>query len=298
MTIVVSGASGLIGTALVAALRQDGRRVVKLVRRTASSPDEVRWDPDAHHLDPAVVSGADAVIHLAGVGIGDRRWSPEYQAKVLDSRVDGTTTVATAIAKAEQPPPVLLSASAVGWYGDTGDRVVHEDEPAGAGFLGEVCQAWEAATTPAADAGSRVVTLRTGLVLSRSGGLLGKIRPLFKAGIGGRLGSGRQYWPWISLRDEVAAIQFLLGAGDVAGPVNLTGPDPVTNAEFTAELARQVHRPALFPVPRFALRIVLSAFADEGVLISQRAVPTVLTEHGFGFTDPTLADALRYALGD
>jgi uncharacterized protein (TIGR01777 family) len=298
MTIVVTGASGLIGTALVAALRQDGHRVVRLVRRPTSGPDEVRWDPAARHLDPAVVSGTDAVIHLAGVGIGDRRWSAEYQAKVLDSRVDGTTTIATAIAKADQPPPVLLSASAVGWYGDTGDRVVREDEPAGAGFLGEVSQAWEASTVRAADAGSRVVTLRTGLVLSRSGGLLGKLRPLFKAGLGGRMGSGRQYWPWISLRDEVAAIGFLLGAGDVAGPVNLTGPEPVTNAEFTAELARQLHRPALFPVPPFALRIVLAGFADEGVLSGQRAVPAVLTEHGFGFTDPTLADALRYALGD
>ena len=297
MTIVVSGASGLIGTALVEALRRDGQRVIELVRRAPTGRDEVRWDPAAHQLDPAVVSGTDAVIHLAGAGVSDRRWSAAYQAQVLDSRVDGTTTIATAIAKADQPPPVLLSSSAVGWYGDTGDRVVGEDDPAGAGFLADVCRAWEAASTPAADAGARVVLLRTGMVLSQSGGLLGKVRPLFKAGLGGRLGSGRQYLPWISLRDEVAAIQFLLAAEGVAGPVNLTGPDPATNAEFTAELARQLHRPALFAVPPFALRIVLAGFADEGVLAGQRAIPAVLTQHGFNFTDPTLADALRYALG-
>jgi uncharacterized protein (TIGR01777 family) len=297
MKIVVSGASGLIGSQLVLQLRGDGHEVVRLVRRAASAADEAEWNPSAHQLDPAVVSGADAVVHLAGAGISDRRWSAGYKAKVLDSRVDGTTTIATAIAAAEKPPAVLLSGSAVGWYGDTGDRVVREDEPAGTGFLADVCRAWEASTQAASDAGARVVQLRSGLVLGGSGGLMDKLLPLFKAGMGGRLGSGRQYWPWISLRDEVSAISYLLSADDVSGPVNLTGPDPATNAEFSAELARQLHRPAVLPVPPFALRIVLDGFADEGVLAGQRAVPGVLEAHGYQFTDPTLSSAIRYALG-
>jgi len=296
MRIVVSGASGLIGTSLVEALRLDGHEVVRLVRRPPSGPDQVQWDPSAGRLDPAAVSGADAIVHLSGAGVGDRPWTSRYKATIIDSRVDTTTTIATAAARAETPPRILISASAVGWYGDTGDRVVREGEPAGRGFLPDVCRAWEASTTPAADAGLRVVHLRTGLVLG-PGGLLGRLVPLFKAGLGGRLGSGRQYWPWISLRDEVAAIQFLLTADDVCGPVNLTGPEPVTNAEFTAELARQVHRPALVAVPGFALRLALGGFANEGVLVSQRVVPGVLLDHGFTFTDATLSSALGYALG-
>lgn len=296
MTIVVSGASGLIGTALVAALRADGQQVIELVRREPSGPDQVRWDPAAGHLDPAVVSGVDGIVHLAGAGIGDRRWSARYKATILGSRIAGTRTIATAVASAEKPPRVLVSASGVTAYGDTGDRVIDEDAPTGGGFLADTCRAWEGCTGPAAEAGVRVVLIRSGLVLAPSGGLLGRLRLLFKAGLGGRLGSGRQYWPWISLRDEVAAIQFLLATEHLHGPVNLTSPKPVTNAEFTAELARQLHRPAIVPVPSFALRIALADFADECVLTGQNAVPAKLTADGFRFADQTLESALRYAL--
>ncbi|TQS44542.1 TIGR01777 family oxidoreductase [Cryptosporangium phraense] len=297
MRIVVSGASGLIGTSLVNAVRADGHEVVRLVRREPGASDEVRWNPAAHDLAPDVVSGADAVVHLAGAGVGDRPWTSGYKRTLIDSRIDGTTTIATAVARAEKPPKVLVSASAVGWYGDRGDQVVREDEPAGAGFLADLCRTWEGATAPAEEAGVRVAHIRSGLVLARSGGLLGRIKPLFALGLGGKLGSGQQYWPWISLRDEVAAIQFVLENDGVRGPVNLTGPEPATNAEFTAELARQLHRPAVVPVPAFALRAALWGFADEGILAGQRAVPSVLLDHGFTFTDPTLDSALRYALG-
>ncbi|MFI5953460.1 TIGR01777 family oxidoreductase [Cryptosporangium sp. NPDC051539] len=296
MRIVVSGASGLIGTSLVNEVRADGHEVVRLVRREPGASDEVRWNPAAHDLSPDVVSGADAVVHLAGAGVGDRPWTPGYKRTLIDSRVDGTTTIAAAIANAEKPPKVLVSASAVGWYGDRGDQVLREDEPAGTGFLADLCRTWESATAPAEEAGVRVAHVRSGLVLAHSGGLLGRIKPLFQLGLGGKLGSGRQYWPWISLRDEVAAIRFVLENDGVRGPVNLTGPEPATNAEFTAELARQLHRPAVVAVPAFALRAALWGFADEGILAGQRAIPAVLSEHGFSFADSTLSSALRYAL--
>lgn len=296
MKIVVSGASGLIGTSLVDALRRDGHEVARLVRREPTGPDQVRWDPAAGRLDPAALSGADAVVHLSGAGVGDRRWTSRYQATLIDSRVSSTTTIATAAANADKPPKTLISASGIDAYGDRGNHEIREDEPFGSGFLADLCRVWETSTAPAEEAGIRVAHLRSGLVMGPSGGLMGRLKPLFKAGMGGRLGSGRQYWPWISLRDEVAAIQFLLTAEDVAGPVNLVGPERVTNAEFTAEFARQVNRPALAPVPAFALRIALGGFADAGILSSKRAVPGVLLDHGFEFTDATLASALRYSL--
>ncbi|GAA0244614.1 TIGR01777 family oxidoreductase [Cryptosporangium japonicum] len=296
MRIVVSGASGLIGTSLVEDLRRDGHEVLRLVRREPTGPDQLRWDPAAGRLDPAALSGADAIVHLSGAGVGDRRWTSRYKATLIDSRVDSTRTIATAAARAEKPPKVLISASGIDAYGDTGDRELREDAPFGTGFLADLCRVWEAATGPAEEAGIRVAHLRSGLVMGPSGGLMGRLKPLFKAGLGGRLGSGRQWWPWISLRDEVAAIRFLL-TEDVSGPVNLVGPEPVTNAEFTAEFARQVHRPALAPVPPFALRLALGDFADNGILSSKRAVPGVLLDHGFHFTDATLASALRYSLG-
>jgi uncharacterized protein (TIGR01777 family) len=296
--VAVTGASGLIGSALVPALRADGHEVIRLVRRTPRTADEHRWDPQHHRIDPGVLTDVDAVIHLAAAGIGDRRWSDKHKARVLNSRVDGTTTISQALADAAATDPsrprVLLSASAVGWYGDTGDRVVDESAPAGTDFLARVCAQWEASTAAAAEAGVRVTNLRNGLVLGK-GGLLGRMAPLFRMGVGGRLGSGRQYWPWISLRDEVDAIRFLLTA-PVSGPVNLTAPTPATNATFTAALARVLHRPAVLPVPGIALWVVLGEFAKLGVLAGQRAVPAKLLEAGFSFTHTELDVALRAAL--
>ncbi|GAB3351165.1 TIGR01777 family oxidoreductase [Modestobacter lapidis] len=298
MKVAITGSSGLIGTALVPALRSDGHEVLRLVRRTPRTADEHRWAPDHRRIDVSVLADVDAVVNLAGVGIGDRRWTAAYQRQVVASRVDSTATVSEALADAAAADPgrprVLLSASGVGYYGDTGDRPVDESAPAGADFLADVCRQWEAATAPAADAGVRVVLLRTGLVLAE-GGMMSRIRPLFRLGLGGKLGSGKQYWPWISLRDEVDAIRFLL-TGDVSGPVNLTGPDPVTNAEFTRTLSRLVHRPAVLPVPGTALSVALGGFARVGVLAGQRAVPTALTAAGFQHTDQDLESALRIAL--
>jgi len=296
MKIVVSGASGLIGSALVPTLREDGHEVVKLVRRDARDDDEVRWDPARHELDPKHLADVDAVVHLSGANVGGRRWSDSYKRTILNSRVDTTQTIAAAIASAIPRPRILLSASGVNFYGDTGDRTIDETSPAGTGFLAEVCVAWEEATRPAADVGARVVNLRTSPVFSQKGGLLGPVALLFKLGLGGRLGSGRQYMPWISLRDQIDAMRFLLTADNVRGPVNLTAPEPVTNAEFTRELAEVLHRPAVLPVPRFALRIATGDFADEAILAGIRALPTVLLEHGYSFHDPDLRSALRWAL--
>jgi uncharacterized protein len=298
MRIAVTGSTGLIGSRLVPALRADGHDVLRLVRRTPRTADEHRWDPQHRRIDPVLLGDVDAVVNLAGVGIADRRWTEKHKAAVLGSRVDATTTVARALAEvaAADParPRVLLSGSAVGWYGDTGDRVVDETAPAGEDFLARVCAAWEDATTPAADAGVRVATLRTGLVLGE-GGLLGRMAPLVRLGLGGRLGSGRQYWPWISLDDEVDAIRFLLTA-PVSGPVNLTAPTPVTNAEFTRVLGQVLHRPTSVPVPGPALGLALGEFARVGVLAGQRAVPAKLQAAGYTFRRPDLEDALRAAL--
>lgn len=296
MRFVVTGASGLIGSRLVGDLRGAGHDVITLVRRKPAAPTERRWDPASRQLDPDALGGADAVVHLAGVGIAGSRLTGDHKRAVLESRVDGTTAVAAAVS-ACHPVPALLSASAVGWYGDRGSREIDEREPAGTGFLADVCRAWEGATAPAARAGARVVTLRTGLVLSPKGGVLGRIRPLFAAGVGGKLGSGKQYWPWVSLADEVGAIRFLLEQETgVTGPVNLTGPGPVTNAQFTRTLGGLLHRPTVLPVPRFALRVALGDFADEGVLVSQRAVPAALLAAGYSFEHPTLESALSWAL--
>jgi uncharacterized protein (TIGR01777 family) len=282
----------------VPALREDGHEVLRLVRRTPRTSDEHRWDPAHHSIDPALLADADAVVNLAGVGVGDHRWTAAHKARVLASRLEATSTVSRALAAAAAADPgrprVLLSASAVGWYGDTGDRVVDETAPAGDDFLARTCVDWEAATAPAADAGIRVATLRTGLVLGR-GGLLGRIAPLFRLGLGGRLGSGRQWWPWISLTDEVAAIRFLLRE-PVTGPVDLTAPNPVTNADFTRELGRVLSRPTVLTVPGPALRLAVGEFARVGILAGQRAVPAVLTGAGFSFTHPDLGAALREAL--
>jgi uncharacterized protein (TIGR01777 family) len=295
MRVVVAGSSGLIGTALVALLRQAGHEVLRLVRRPARAPDERAWNPAAATMDSATLEAADAVVNLCGSSIGDKRWSGEVKQAIRDSRIDPTEVLAAAVA--EHRVPVLVNASGVGYYGDTGDQRVDETAPAGSGFLAQVCRDWEAATASAERAGARVVRLRTGLVISPSGGLMGQLKPLFAAGLGGRLGSGQQYMPWISLDDEVGAIRFTLEHDEVSGPVNLSGPDPVTNAEFTKALGEALHRPTSLVVPAFALRLARGAeLVDEIVLAGQRAVPAVLREHGYPFQHATLAAALTAAL--
>jgi len=295
MRAIISGASGLIGEALVARLRGEGFTVSRLVRRPPARPDEVFWDPAAGEIDRAGLEGAAAVVHLAGAGIGDRRWTESYKREIYDSRIRGTRLLAEALAGLDAPPSVLVSGSAIGFYGDTGDTEATEDTPKGGGFLADLVADWEAAAAPAAEAGIRVVHPRTGIVLSRRGGILGRTLPLFRLGLGGRLGSGRQWTSWITLRDEVRALQHLI-ASELSGPVNLTAPRPVTNAEYTRELGRALGRPAVLPVPAPALRLLLREFAAEGPLISQRVLPARLSESGFSFADAELAPALAAVL--
>jgi uncharacterized protein (TIGR01777 family) len=300
LKIAAAGASGLIGSALLTALRADGHEVLQLVRRTPRTAEEHRWDPQHGQLDPSVLADVDAVVNLAGTPIRPRPFTSGYKAQLTSSRLDATTTVSEAMAAAAAADPgrrrVLLSASAVGFYGDTGSRVVTEKDPAGTDFLAQLCVQWEAATAPAEAAGIRVAHLRTGLVLDRSAMLVQVMGTLFRLGLGGRLGDGRQYWPWISLTDEIGAIRHLLTA-DVSGPVNLTGPDPVTNADFTAELGRQVHRPTVLPVPALPIKLALGEFGRSSVVGGQRALPARLQESGYTFTDTDLATTLHAALG-
>ncbi|MFJ3497293.1 TIGR01777 family oxidoreductase [Streptomyces sp. NPDC086091] len=292
--IAVTGASGLIGSALVRSLASDGHEVVRLVRHAPKGPDEVRWDPERGELDPAGLAGCAAVVNLAGAGIGDRRWSDEYKRRIHDSRVHGTAALARALTTLDDGPRTLVNGSAIGFYGETGDRAVDEEAPAGTGFLPELCQEWEAAADPARAAGVRTVFTRTGLVVSRDGGAWARLFPLFKAGLGGRLGDGRQYWSYIALHDEVAAIRHLLERDDLAGPFNLTAPEPRTNAEITAAMGRVLHRPVLFPVPAAVLKTVLGEMAGD-VLGSARVVPKRLLESGFSFAFPGIEDAVRAA---
>ncbi|ACY98636.1 MULTISPECIES: TIGR01777 family oxidoreductase [Thermomonospora] len=294
MKVAITGASGLIGGALAQSLESDGHRVLRLVRRQPRGPAEARWEPGGR-VETAALEGADAVVHLAGAGIGDRRWNRAYKQLIRDSRVNGTRTIAAALAGLADRPKVLVCGSAIGYYGDTGDREADEDSPQGAGFLAQLVADWEAATQPAADAGIRVVLPRTGVVLSRRGGMLARLLPLFRLGLGGRLGSGRQWMSWISLTDQVAALRFLI-EGRLSGPVNLTAPHPVTNAEYTRALAEAVRRPAPWVVPKLPLKIALGGFAEEGVFVSQRVMPRRLLEAGFSFTHPVLSEALRAEL--
>ncbi|MER5688961.1 TIGR01777 family oxidoreductase, partial [Streptomyces sp. NPDC002205] len=247
--IAVTGSTGLIGTALVRSLRADGHDVVRLVRRPARAGDEVEWDPKRSYVDGAGLVGCDAVVHLAGAGVGDHRWTEAYKQEIRDSRVLGTEAIAQAVASLDVPPKVLLSGSAIGYYGDTGDRAVDESAPHGEGFLPSVCVEWEAAAAPAEEAGVRTVFARTGLVVGREGGAWGRLFPLFRAGLGGRLGNGHQYWSFIALHDHIAALRHILDTPSLSGPVNLTGPDPVTNGEVTAAMGRVLRRPTLFAVP-------------------------------------------------
>lgn len=294
MDIVVAGSHGLIGSELLERLREDGHRVRRLVRRAPQTADEREWDPDAGILDPAALDGADAVVNLAGAGIGDHRWTTAYKRTLLTSRTRTTGLLASTLAGLDHPAPVWVQGSAIGYYGDRGAQVLTETSTPGDGFLARLVREWEAATTPAEEAGVRVVHARTGIVLSPDGGALGRLLPLLRLGVGGRLGPGTQYWSWITLRDQVAALRHLITA-PVHGPVNLCAPNPATNAEITAALARALHRPAVVAVPSFALRVVLGELASD-ILGSQRALPTVLEASGFRYADPGLEHAARWVV--
>ncbi|WP_394434794.1 TIGR01777 family oxidoreductase [Streptomyces sp. SGAir0957] len=292
--IAVAGASGLTGSALVRSLTDDGHEVLRLVRRAPRAADEARWDPKKGEIDAERLDGCDAVVNLAGAGVGDHRWTDAYKREIRDSRVLGTRTLAEAIAGLSTPPRVFVNGSAIGYYGSTGSRAVDETAPAGEGFLAHVCVEWEDAVAPARDGGVRTVLARTGLVVARGGGAWGKLFPLFKAGLGGRLGDGRQYWAYIALHDHVAALRHCIDTEGLAGPVNLTAPHPATNREVAAAMGRVLRRPVLFPAPAVALRLVLGEMAGE-VLGSTRAVPTRLLESGFEFAFPALDQAIRAA---
>ena len=298
MNVAITGSTGLIGSALVPRLRADGHRVIRIVRR-APGDDEVQWNPNGGTIDRRKLEGVDAVVHLAGAGVGDRRWSTEYKRLILSSRLDGTATLVKALALLATPPSVLLSASAVGYYGIRGDEVLTEYSHAGTGFLADVCARWEAAASAASTSGIRVVNLRTGVVLSAAGGALKKQLWPFRLGIGARLGAGDQQFSWISRRDAVDAIAFLMSNSALAGPFNVTSPDPVTNAAFTRALGRALHRPARLGVPGSILRAAVGAeMSSEFLLASQRVLPERLLDSGFTFADGTLSEGLVTALHD
>jgi len=308
MHVLVTGSSGLIGTALVDTLADDGHRVTRLVRaapptgsgtRPATVTD-VAWDPAKGTVDTAGLEAAgpfDGVVHLAGAGVGDKRWSPARKQLILASRTDSTSLLATTLAALPAPPPVLVSSSAVGYYGDRGEDVLTEESPAGTGFLAQVCVDWEQAAAPAQAAGIRTILLRTGIVLSGSGGALGRQLPLFRLGLGGKIGSGRQYRSWITLDDQVAVVVHCLLDATLAGPVNATAPDPATDAELAKALGAALHRPWFLAVPAPALRLALGAeMATDMVLSSQRVLPAKLTASGFAFGHADLDEAVRSVL--
>jgi len=297
MKVIVTGSHGLIGTELVARLTEAGHQVTRLVR-SSPGPGEAAWDPAAGTIEAEKLEGHDAAVHLAGVGIGDHRWTDEHKKAVLDSRVQGTGLLARTLAGLSSPPNVLASGSAIGFYGDRGDDELTEADGRGGGFLADVVSAWEEAAVPAADAGIRLVLVRSGVVLTAKGGALKKQLPPFKLGLGGKLGSGRQWLSWISLDDEVGALMHVLATAGLAGPVNLTAPHPVTNADFTATLARVLHRPAVLPVPTVALNALFGKeMVAEMLLAGQRVLPAALQGSGFTFAHPDLEQALRHMLG-
>ncbi|MBW8807013.1 MAG: TIGR01777 family oxidoreductase [Catenulisporales bacterium] len=299
MRIAITGSTGMIGTALVGSLREDGHEVIRLVRHTHpdESAGERHWSPFGEP-DPKPYEGCDAVVHLAGAGLGDKRWSAAYKREIRESRVRGTDTLARSLAQLAEPPRALLSASAIGWYGDTGATPVTEGAPGAEDFLGNLCRDWEAATKPAEDAGIAVTHLRNGVVLDRSGGALARMLPFFKAGIGGPIGSGRQYFSFIGMADHLAAVKHVMALtmdGKMSGAVNVTGPLPVTNRAFTKALGHVLHRPTLMPIPGFALRVLFGQMANE-LTGSQRVLPARLTDSGFTFATPDPRSALRAAL--
>lgn len=295
MRIAITGSNGLIGTALTRSLRADGHEVVRLVRRPSRAGDEVEWDPSRQYVDVSGLYGCEAVVHLAGAGVADHRWTDAYKKEIRDSRVLGTAAIAEAVASLDTPPKVLVCGSAIGFYGDTGDRPVDESAPPGEGFLPSVCVEWEEAASAASDAGVRTVFARTGLVVAREGGAWGRLFPIFRAGLGGRLGDGRQYWSFISLHDHVAALRHLIDTESLSGPVNLTAPEPVTNREVTAAMGRVLRRPTLFAVPSVALKVALGEFSED-VLGSQRVLPGRLLESGFTFAFPKIDESILAAL--
>jgi uncharacterized protein len=296
MKIAVTGASGLIGSSLVPYLRRQGHEVVSLVRRQPRAPSEARWDPASGDVDLTALRGTDAVVHLASANVGSRPWTQAYKRQILSSRVEGTGTIARALTRLDPRPSVLVSASAIGIYGDRGDELLDEHASTAAGFLPDVIRAWEGATDPALDAGVRVVKARSGLVLSHRGGAYGRMRLLLALGLAGPLGSGRQWWSWISLRDEVRALTWLL-EHPLSGPVNLTSPAPARQRDVVQALARAMHRPAVLPAPAAAVRLMLGDFSVE-ILGSKRVVPKALQESGFTFEHPDLESAARWTTSD
>jgi uncharacterized protein (TIGR01777 family) len=296
MDVAITGASGLIGSALATALANAGHRVSRMVRKepAAGAPD-IFWDPAKAYVDNTKLEGKDAVVHLAGESIAER-WTPEKKRLIHQSRIRGTQLIAEAVRQLAKPPQVLVSASAIGWYGDRGNEVLREESAPGTGFLADVARDWEAATEPAMRAGIRVAHIRTGIVLSKKGGALAKMLPPFRAGVGGKLGSGRQYMSWIALDDHVAAILHILQTVSLKGPVNLTAPDPVTNSEFTKMLGKVLRRPTIFPVPAVAVRMMFGEMGQALLLSSQRVEPAQLNGSGFTFRYPALEAALRHAL--
>nr|WP_297422166.1 TIGR01777 family oxidoreductase [uncultured Actinotalea sp.] len=295
MRVVVAGSHGLIGSALVQHLQAGGHEVQRLVRRPARAADEISWDPGEGRLYAGDLAGAHAVVNLGGAGVGDRRWTEAYRRTILQSRTRPTALLARTLAEASDGPRVLLQGSAVGYYGDRGDEVLTEASPRGEGFLADVVEAWEQSTTAAREAGIRVAHLRTGIVMSRSGGSFGRLLPLLRLGVGGPLGAGRNFWPWITLVDQVRAIEHLLTA-EVSGAVNVVGPDPRPQGDVVRAVARELHRPAVLAVPRLALRVAVGEFADD-ILASQRAVPEALLASGFTFRHPDVAAAARWVTG-
>jgi uncharacterized protein (TIGR01777 family) len=296
-SIAITGASGLIGTALAQHLTSRGHRVVRFTRQTSAGSDSIAWDPKSGSIEADKLRGVDAVVHMAGAGIGDKRWTDDYKREILESRTKSTALLASTLADLSDGPKVLLSGSAIGIYGESESATFTEESPHGSGFLADVCVQWESATAPAEKAGVRVAHLRTGIVLSPKGGALKKLLPLFKLGAGGRMGSGRQWQSWISIDDEIAAIEHLL-TSNVSGAVNLTAPNPVTQAEFTKTLARVLKRPSFVPVPTFGPKLLLgSELADALLFTGQKVLPKVLERDGFGFAHVDLESALRHLLG-
>jgi uncharacterized protein len=292
--VLVTGSHGLIGSALIPRLRADAQRVVRLVRGEPEGSDDVRWDPAAGTIDAAGLDGVDAVVHLAGAGIADKKWTPERKQLILESRTQGTDLLARTLAGLPHPPAVLISSSGVGYYGNRGAEELTEEAPPGDDFPAQICVAWEAATAPAAEAGIRVVTIRTGIVLAAHGGALQRMLLPFKLGLGGRIGSGEQYMSWITLDDHVGAVRHLLAAETVSGPVNLTAPRPVTNAEFARALGSALHRPTVLPTPLFPLKAVYGSELVQHLLVDgQRVVPRALEASGYGFEFSDIDGALR-----
>ncbi len=293
MEILLAGASGLIGGSLAAALKDDGHRPIRLVRRAAKGQDEITWDPKSGILDAQSLDGADAVINLSGAGVGDKRWNDEYKKLVMSSRTRATSLLATALAELPSPPKTLISGSAIGFYGDRGDEILTEESEPGATFLADVCQNWETAAQPAIDAGIRTAFLRTGIVQTPAGGALKKLLPLVKFGLGGKFGSGEQYMSWITMTDQINAIKYLLSS-DLSGPINLTAPNPVTNATFVRTLGTVLKRPTILPVPPFGPRLLLGQELANALLFdSARVLPMALTDHGFRFEHNDLEAGLR-----